>query len=164
MKRIILGALIFSINLNVLAQTNPKKKPSDNYTSQVSTNEQIRQMATQLQLNEGRYIQFRDINKARASEIAEINSLYANDAAMRQSKLEAVNKQYDAQLAQALTPSQFNAYLQAVGRTADVKDNPLKAAGYGGRSIESEEAPVNKPGTPNKINTETSDSSSINHP
>ena len=162
MKRIILGAFISAISLSVLAQTNTKKIAAGNYTDQVSTNEQIRQMAVQLQLNEGRYIQFREINKARASEVSDINSLYANDAAVRQSKLDAVNKQYDVQLAQALTISQFNAYLQAVGRTSEVKNNSLKAAGYGGRSIESEGTPVNKPTTTENNNTDTSDNSSIN--
>jgi len=160
MKKIILGALIFGMALSASAQTNSDAFPTAaKYTDHVSTNDQIRQMATQLRLNEGQYIRFRDVSKARAGQIAELNNLYANDPAMRQAKINAVNKAFDEQLAQSLTSTQFTAYLKAVGQYPTATNTNLEATGYGGRSFETGTNPV-KTSVSEQNDTDTSDSTS----
>jgi len=163
MKKIILGVLISGIALSASAQTNSKtnQTAAAKYSDHVSTNDQIRQMATQLRLNEGQYIRFRDVSKARASQIAEIKSLYANDKAMQQAKINAVNKEFDAQLAQSLTSSQFTAYLQAIGQSPAATNTNLEATGYGGRSFETGTNPV-KEVAPVQNNTDTLNNTSNN--
>ena len=163
MKKIILGTLVCMMALSATAQTNSKISPivAAKYTSHVSTDDQIRQMATQLRLNEGQYIRFRDVSKARAGQIAEINSLYANDQTMRQAKTDAVNKEYDAQLAQSLSAAQFTAYLTAIGQSPAATNTNLEATGYGGRTFETGANQVNRAAT-TENNTQTLDNSSTN--
>ncbi|PIQ21526.1 MAG: hypothetical protein COW65_08495 [Cytophagales bacterium CG18_big_fil_WC_8_21_14_2_50_42_9] len=165
MKKIILGALISGMSLSTAAQTHAQSNQTAiarKYTGHVSTDEQVRQMAAQLRLNEGQYIRFRDVSKARAGQIAEIKSLYPNDAAMQQAKINNVNKTFDAQLTQTLSPSQFTTYLQVVGQSPATQNANMQATGYGGRSFETGEAQRNKAQT-GENNKDTSDNTSINN-
>jgi uncharacterized protein YdbL (DUF1318 family) len=145
MKRIFLSAA-FAMGVMVAAAQTGGAKPSENtkivrsnkaYLSVVSTNDEIRHIATQMQLNEGQYIRFRDLSRARNEQIKEINNMYANDAAMRQSKLMAANQEFEKQLAQTISQSQFNEYLASQGRAPEPAPGSIhQAVGYGGRSME----------------------------
>ncbi|MDB5261271.1 MAG: hypothetical protein JWQ14_552 [Adhaeribacter sp.] len=106
--------------------------------STVSTNDEVRRLATQMQLNEGQYIILRDLNRAKTEQIREINNMYANDAATRQAKLVAANQAFEKQLAQSVSQSQYSAYLAALGRAPEATPGSIhQAGGYGGRSLES---------------------------
>jgi hypothetical protein len=134
MKKIILGIWFAVVGLSAVAQhTAPA---SMQQMPQVSTNAEIRNLANQLQLNEGQYIRLRDLSKARQEQIAEINSMYSNDPAMRQAKIQAAQQEFDSQLAQSIGSKQFTAYLQLQGRHPASSGGTYQAAGYGGRSLE----------------------------
>lgn len=116
-------------------QAAPAVPPALADMPQVSTNAEIRDLANKLQLNEGQYIRLRDLSKARQEQIAEINSMYSNDPAMRQAKLQAAQREFDSQLAQSIGQKQFTAYLELQGQAAG-SGAAYQAAGYGGRSLE----------------------------
>lgn len=136
MKKAILTVWFAGMGLGAFAQSGAPAAP--NWAAdmpQVSTNKDIRQMANKLQLNEGQYIRLRDLSKARQEQIDEINSMYSNDPAMRQAKIQAAQQEFDAQLAQSINQKQFTAYLEMQGRSpAEAK--AYQAGGYGGRSLE----------------------------
>lgn len=134
MKKLILGAWFALMGLGAFAQNSPPAGMQD--MPQVSTSAEIRNLANQLQLNEGQYIRLRDLSKARQEQIAEINSMYSNDPAMRQAKIQAAQKEFDSQLAQSIGQKQFTAYLQLQGRTPASSSPAYQAGGYGGRSLE----------------------------
>jgi hypothetical protein len=137
MKKVILGAWFAVLGLGAVAQNNaPAVTAGIADMPKVSTNEEIRTLANQLQLNEGQYIRLRDLSRARQEQIAEINSMYSNDPSMRQAKLQAAQQEFDSQLAQAISPKQFTAYLELQGRTPASSGTAYQAGGYGGRSLE----------------------------
>jgi hypothetical protein len=137
MKKAILGAWFAMMGLGAYAQTGSPAPPGNMADMpQVSTNNDIRQLANQLQLNEGQYIRLRDLSKARQEQITEINSMYSNDPAMRQAKIKAAQQEFDSNLAQSITSKQFTAYLQLQGRSPGAAGAPYQAGGYGGRSLE----------------------------
>jgi hypothetical protein len=133
MKKVILGACLTMIGLAAYAQNGT---PSQADMPQVSTNNDVRQLANQLQLNEGQYIRLRDLNKARQEQVTEINSMYSNDPVMRQAKIKATQQEFDTQLAQSISPKQYTAYLQLQGRSPGESGAAYQAGGYGGRSLE----------------------------
>jgi len=138
MKRIVLSAALAMGVLVASAQTSSGTVATNsktNNTSRVSTDAEIRQMANQLQLNEATYIKFRDLNKARNEQLREANNMYANDAAGLKSRVQAINKNFESQLAQSVSEKQFTAYLESQGRTP--AGSGYQAAGYGGNSMES---------------------------
>ncbi|MGV3640579.1 MAG: hypothetical protein ACO1NZ_08685 [Adhaeribacter sp.] len=92
-------------------------------------------MANKLQLNEGQYIRLRDLTKTRNEQIEEINSMYSNDPAMRQAKIQAAQQEFDNQLAQSVNQKQFTAYLEMQGRSP-AESKAFQAGGYGGRALE----------------------------
>lgn len=102
---------------------------------QVSTSKDLRLMANKLQLNEGQYIRLRDLTKTRNEQIEEINSMYSNDPAMRQAKIQAAQQEFDNQLAQSVNQKQFTAYLEMQGRSP-AESKAFQAGGYGGRALE----------------------------
>ena len=64
--------------------------------------------------------------------------MYANDAATRQQKLQAFNQEFEKQLAQTVSQSQFTAYLASQGRAPVANPGSIhQAAGYGGQALES---------------------------
>jgi hypothetical protein len=134
MKKAILGLWLGLIGLSAAAQNSAPAGMAD--MDQVSTNEEIRSLANQLRLNEGQYIRLRDLSKARQEQIAEINSMYSNDPAMRQAKIQAAQQEFDSQLAQSIGQKSFTAYLQLQGRNPDASGAAYQAGGYGGRSLE----------------------------
>jgi hypothetical protein len=137
MKKVILGAWFAAMGFGVYAQTGSTAAVgSTTSMPQVSTSNEVRQLANQLQLNEGQYIRLRDLSKTRQEQITEINSMYSNDPAMRQAKVMAAQQEFDAQLAQAVTQKQFTAYLQLQGRSPGGAGAAYQAGGYGGRSLE----------------------------
>jgi hypothetical protein len=137
MKKAILGAWFTVMGLGAYAQNGSPAAPGHMADMpQVSTNNDVRQLANQLQLNEGQYIRLRDLNKARQEQITEINSMYSNDPAMRQAKIKAAQQEFDANLAQSVTTKQYTAYLQLQGRSTGATAAPYQAGGYGGRSLE----------------------------
>jgi hypothetical protein len=147
MKKAILGAWLTLMGLGAYAQNgSPAMASSFNGMPQVSTNNDIRQLANQLQLNEGQYIRLRDLSKARQEQITEINSMYSNDPDMRQAKIRAAQQEFDAQLAQSVSPKQFTAYLQLQGNPAGTTGAAYQAGGYGGRSLE--ESALTAPANP----------------
>ena len=143
MKRLFLSA-VFAISVMVAtAQTGGTNattrisKSDKVYLSSVSTSEEIRQLAIQMELNEGQYIKLRDLYRAKNAQVQEINNMYANDAAMRQSKLAAINQDFEKQLAQTVSQSQFSAYLASQGRAPVANPGSIhQAAGYGGQAME----------------------------
>jgi hypothetical protein len=137
MKKVILGAWFAVLTLGAVAQNNaPALTAGIADMPKVSTNEEIRTLANQLQLNEGQYIRLRDLSKARQEQISEINSMYSNDPSMRQAKLQAAQQEFDSQLAQSISQKQFTAYLELQGRTPATSAPAYQAGGYGGSSLE----------------------------
>jgi hypothetical protein len=137
MKKVILCAWFAVLGLGAFAQNNaPVATARVADMPKVSTKEEIRALANQLQLNEGQYIRLRDLSKARQEQISEINSMYSNDPSMRQAKLQAAQQEFDSQLAQAITQKQFTAYLKQQGREPVTSGTAYQAGGYGGRSLE----------------------------
>ncbi len=137
MKRIVLSAAFAMGVLIASAQTvsgTNTTNSKDNVASRVSTDIEIRQRANQLQLNEGKYIIFRDLSKARNEQLSEAQNMYANDAAALTKRVQAINQTFETQLAQNLSQSQFTAYLETQGRVPSGSGS--QAAGYGGVSLE----------------------------
>jgi hypothetical protein len=110
----------------------------NNYTSRVSTDNEIREMANKLELNEANYIRFRDLSRARNEQLREANNMYANDAAGLKKRVQTINKEFENQLAQTFSQKQYTAFLELQGRVADGIGS--QAAGYGGSSFESNAA------------------------
>jgi len=136
MKKLILSTVFALGVLGVSAQHNDTRT-NKNFLSSVSTSDEIRQLSNQMQLNEGQYIRLRDLSRAKNEQIREINNMYANDATTRQQKLQAVNQDFEKQLAQTVSQEQFTAYLATQGRgPANNAGNNYQATGYGGRSLE----------------------------
>lgn len=148
MKKAILTVCFAGMGFVAFAQTGVAAAPTNAAAMpQVSTNSDIRQMANKLQLNEGQYIRLRDLTKVRQEQIDEINSMYSNDPAMRQAKTQAVQQEFDTQLAQSINQKQFTAYLQMQGRDpAEAK--AYQASGYGGRSLEEGDTSSPAPAAP----------------
>ncbi len=137
MKKIVLSAFLLGGSFNVFAQTASTSAVITTAPTQVSTNDEVRKLANRLELNEAEYIALRDLMKSRNEQMAEVNSMYSNDPAMRQSKTAAINKEYESNLSKSLNTKQYTAYLESQGRTAPAAGTGLEASGYGGRSLES---------------------------
>ena len=144
MKKLILSTAFAMSVLAVSAQTgggintkNEINKSNRDYLSMVSTDNDIRQLSEQMRLNEGQYIRLRDLTRAKNEQIREVSNMYANDAAVRQQKLQALNQEFERQLAQTVSQAQFTAYLETQGRTpANGTNNPMQATGNGGQTLE----------------------------
>jgi hypothetical protein len=135
MKKIVLSAAFSFFVLIASAQTSSiATNTKSEYTSKVSTDTEIRQMANQLQLNEGLYIRFRDLSKSRNEQLREAQNMYANDAAGLKKRVHAINQEFENQLAQNLSQTQYTAYLASQGRVPTGNNN--QATGYGGVSLE----------------------------
>lgn len=137
MKRIILCTAFAMGVFLASAQTgagNTTTSSPTSYTSRVSTDNEIRQVATQLQLNEGQYIKFRDLSRARNEQLREANNMYANDAKAYKARVQAINKDFESQLAQSVSQKQFADYLAFQGRVPSGSNN--QASGYGGTSTD----------------------------
>lgn len=144
MKKLLLSATFIFGVMAAVAQTgggttpgNISAKSNRNYLSSVSTNDDIRQLANRMQLNEAQYIRLRDLTRAKNDQLREINNMYANDPNNRQQKMQAANQEFERQLAQSVSQSQFTAYLETQGRApGNAMGNTLQATGYGGQSLE----------------------------
>ncbi|KAA5547695.1 hypothetical protein [Adhaeribacter rhizoryzae] len=137
MKKLILS-IVFVLGVFVASAQNNDARTNKDFVSSVSTNDQIRQLSNKMQLNEGQYIRLRDLSRAKNEQIREINNMYVNDATTRQQKLQAVNQDFEKQLAQTVSQEQFTAYLATQGRAPmNNAGNTYQATGYGGQSLES---------------------------
>ncbi|WP_026464456.1 hypothetical protein [Adhaeribacter aquaticus] len=124
MKKLILSSFMLASVLVATAQTNSTESHIQvgvYNPSRVSTPEEVRQLANQLELNEGQYVKLRDLMRSRQEQISQINSMYANDAQMRERRLQAIQQNFDSNLAQAISPKQFNSYLALTGRATDTQ-------------------------------------------
>lgn len=101
--------LIFTFAL-VLALTSGSAfaQSGNNLDSRVAN--ATREMSAQLGLNESEYIKLKALNRDRFSRAAQINSMYSNDVAMREMKLNELQNSYETELRAFLNPKQLESY------------------------------------------------------
>jgi len=166
MKKIFISAVFVMGVLSASAQTSSSNTntatTNANYASRVSTDKEIRDTANRLQLNEGQYIRFRDLSRARNEQLREANNMYANDAAGLQARLNTINKTFEIQLAQEISSKQFTAYLESQGRANGAIGTSYQAGGYGGSSLEGGSA-TGTSTNGGAVNSNTNSSGTINN-
>lgn len=109
-----LVALFFAANAQDNSTVQP---PATSQTASVAdADATARQFMEDLQLSEGQYIYFKNINRKRAERMNEINSQFANDPQLRQMKIDEMEAEIDNELAQVLNEAQMNSYLELQGR------------------------------------------------
>ena len=69
-----------------------------------------RDMSAKLSLNEMEYIKLKALNRERYTKAAQISSMYSNDIAMRDMKLNELQNSYESQLKNFLNPKQLDSY------------------------------------------------------
>lgn len=92
-------ALVISVAGTAMAQS------SEDRASTVT-----REMSAKLSLNEMEYIKLKALNRERFTKAAQISSMYSNDIAMRDMKLNELQNSYDSQLKTFLNPKQLESY------------------------------------------------------
>lgn len=106
MKNFTLTAyFLFALVVTAVAQTGTTNPIVD----QVST-ELTRSMTTELALNENDYIKLKALNEQRLTNATEAAKLYADDEAMRISRLAEIEADYEEKLFKMLNGRQVDAY------------------------------------------------------
>ncbi|MBK0402455.1 hypothetical protein I5M27_05625 [Adhaeribacter sp. BT258] len=83
-------------------------QPGGNLDARVTT--VTRSMSAQLGLNEMDYIKLRMVNYDHMAKAAEINSMYSNNATVREMKITELQADYENQLRSILNSKQMEAY------------------------------------------------------
>jgi hypothetical protein len=111
MKKLIISALFSFAILTVNAGNNPAANINTEAT------DFARRMINEAHLNESEYIKVRAFTIEKLEKVAEIRSMYSNDADMMAKKLAEAENNYNYKLQSALTEKQFASYVDYTTRS-----------------------------------------------
>jgi hypothetical protein len=100
--------LIFTFALILTLTSGSAFAQSGNLDSRVANT--TREMSAQLGLNESEYIKLKALNRERFSRAAQISSMYSNDVAMREMKMNELQNSYETELRSFLNSKQLESY------------------------------------------------------